>query len=92
MKDTLVSFQTTLSISELAISPIVIPRIIMVDDCEPALPPVSVSIGTNETSKGITWNASSYLVSIPPVSIELIISTKSHVILFFASSNTLVFK
>ncbi len=58
-------------------------------DCEPAFPPVSVKIGTNDTKSGKTANASSYLVSIPPVSIELIISTNSHVILFFASSNTL---
>ncbi len=37
-----------------------IPRIIIVELCEPQLPPVLISIGINDTSAGIAAHASSY--------------------------------
>ncbi len=39
-----------------------IPRIIIVELCEPQLPPVLISIGINDTSAGIAAHASSYFV------------------------------
>ncbi len=78
------SVKTTLKKSRSFISSTLIPRIIIVELCEPQFPPVLISIGINETSSGIAEHASSYLVSIVPVIAADSISTKSQNTLFFA--------
>lgn len=69
-----------------------IPRMIRVELCEPQFPPVSISIGMNETRRGIAANAFSYFVMIVPVMIEVNIRMSSQGILFFACVKTEVSK
>ena len=86
------SFHSTRRISPASISPTAMPRMIMVLLWLPALPPVSVSMGIKVTSSGITANAASYLARILPVIMLLTIRIKSQASLFFARTNTPVFR
>ena len=69
-----------------------IPRIIIVELCEPQLPPVLISIGINDTSAGIAAHASSYFVKIVPVIAADNISINSQKILFLACLKSDVLK
>ena len=64
------------------------PRMIMVEACEPQLPPVSMSMGRKDTSSGIAEIAASKCSSIAPVIIAENISTSSHTMRCFASVTT----
>ena len=78
------SFQITLKMSLILISSSASPRIIVTEACEPQLPPVSISIGINDTITGRAEIASSNPEMILPVIVDVNISKISHGILFFA--------
>ena len=65
---------------------------IRVELWEPQFPPVSISIGINDTRSGIAANAFSYFVMIVPVMIDVNIRIRSHGIRFLAWANTDVSK
>ena len=81
---TRISFHRTANRSRKCTSPVAIARITMVLLCEPALPPVSVSIGIKVTSIGTAAKALSYFARMLPVIMPDTISAISQKILFFA--------
>ena len=61
--------------------------------CEPALPPVSIIMGTHANRTGeIAESRASYVFKMSPVNVALTIKTSSHGIRFFQMPHTLVFK
>ena len=86
------SFFNILKVSFVLTSPNAKARITIVEDCAPAFPPVSISIGINEESITTDCSTSSYLLIILPVNVAEIISTINQLILCLAIVKALVFK
>ena len=63
-----------------------------VELCEPALPPVSVSMGMKVTKSGSVIKAASYFSSTVPVIMAEIIRIISQTMRFLANVNMFVFK
>ena len=60
------------------------PLMTVIEACEPAFPPVSISIGIKEINAGVTVNASSNSVIMNPVMIADNIKTNNQTTRFFA--------
>ena len=86
------SFHQTFNASDTLISRKAMPRMTRVLDWEPALPPVSVSMGINVIRMGSVVRACSKLPRMVPEIISEIISTNSQTIRFFAICSTEVFR
>ena len=67
-------------------------RMTVTEDWEPQLPPVSISMGINETSSGSVAIAASKCSSIAPVTIAESMRTRSQMIRFFAREKTGIFR
>ena len=62
----------------LSISPVARPRVIRVDDCVPALPPVSISMGIKNVKAIAVSNEAEYVFRILPEKLSNKTSNASH--------------
>ena len=86
------SLFSTRSASRGRISPSARPRMTRVEDWEPQLPPVSMSMGMNAASTTTEESTSWKPLMMPPVNVAEIMSTSSQTMRFFARAKGLVLR